>query len=196
MVNLLEQAVFFDRDGTLIKDKHYLDDPSEVEWIDGAKTTLRTVQNRGFKIIIVTNQSGVARGMMTEEDVQAIHDRIRRDLTNDGITVDDFYYCPYLAEAEVEEYRKDSRLRKPAPGMLQDAEQDHNLDLSRCVMVGDKSSDVEAGQRAGCRTVLVRTGKSSELDSVHDFDVNPDHVVDSVEHVPSVIGDTRRETGV
>lgn len=178
----MNQAVFFDRDGTLIKDKHYLDNPDEVEWYEGTFGTLRALRDAGYKIVVVTNQSGVARGKFGEETVQAIHERMERDLADEGIEVEGFYYCPYLEEADVERYRRDSDLRKPSPGMLLEAAEDHDLDLGASVMVGDKPSDVEAGNRVGCRTILVETGKSVD-DEAFTGKAEPDVVLPSIADV-------------
>lgn len=164
----MDRAIFFDRDGTLIEDKHYLGDPEEVEWYDGAFESIRRLRDAGYKLIIVTNQSGVARGKITESDVESVHDRITADLKAHDLTVDDFYYCPYHTEAKLDEYRKDSSLRKPSPGMLMKARGDHDLDLANSYMVGDKPSDVRAGLRAGTNAVLVRTGK--EIDADEEFE--------------------------
>lgn len=176
----VKKAVFLDRDGTLIHDKHYLDTPEGVEWYDGAFEALRSLEDAGYHLVIVTNQSGVARGKMTEQDVHAIHERMRKDLEGEGIEVKDFYYCPYLKDAKVEEYRRDSDLRKPSPGMLLKAAEEHDLDLASSYMIGDKPSDVEAGARAGTRTILVQTGKTVDLKDLPEDHREPDHVSESI----------------
>jgi len=108
-----------------------------------------------FKVVVVTNQSGVARGLFTELDLAAIHDRLRELLGREGATLDGLYYCPYHPEGVVEAYRKDSHWRKPGAGMLFAAAADLSLDLRRSWMVGDWPTDVEAGRRAGCRTIYL-----------------------------------------
>lgn len=184
----MSSAVFFDRDGTLIKDKHYLDDPGDVEWFEGAFRTIRNLKQQGYRVIVVTNQSGVARGKFTEADVKAIHQRMRDDLAEVGLTPDAFYYCPYLPEAKRKKYRKSSPLRKPNPGMLLKARDRYSLTLCRSYMVGDRYSDVEAGNRAGCRTILLRTGKSDgRNDDDETESATPDTVLDSVAEVGSYI---------
>jgi D-glycero-D-manno-heptose 1,7-bisphosphate phosphatase len=183
----MKPAVFFDRDGTLIYDKNYLDDPDDIEWYDGVFDTLRRLQEEGYEIVIITNQSGVARGMFGEETVKAIHDRMRDELIGEGIRPIGFYYCPFLEDAAVEEYRKDSDLRKPSPGMLIQAGEEHDLDLSNSYMVGDKASDVEAGNRAGCRTILVTTGKSQNLSNRTELDVAPNRIVPAISDVVSCV---------
>jgi D-glycero-D-manno-heptose 1,7-bisphosphate phosphatase len=186
----LSQAVLLDRDGTLIHDKHYLDTPEGVEWHDGAFEALRRLEEAGYRLFVVTNQSGVARGKMTEEDVQSIHERMRENLQKNDIVVEDFYYCPYLEDAKDPEYRRESNLRKPSPGMLLEAKEDYDLDLTNSYMIGDKPSDVEAGARAGTSTILVNTGKDVRPDEFPaDYD-SPDHRVDSLPEASRVIRTT------
>lgn len=173
----MSAAIFMDRDGTLIKDKDYLSDPGEVEWFPGVFRALKNLRDFGFELIIVTNQSGVARGYFDEETVQGVNDRIRKDLTREGIEITDIYYCPSHPEAEVEKYRRNLHLRKPAPGMLEKAVVEHELDTSGSYMVGDKLSDVECGARIGCTTVLVKTGKNIDVEKESQFpEQNPDHI--------------------
>ncbi len=183
----MKPAVFFDRDGTLIRDRDYLDDPDDVEWYNGAMEAIRNLRNGGFEIVIVTNQSGVARGLFNEETVRNIHDRMRRDLTEEGISPPYFYYCPYLEDATVEEYRKDSYFRKPSPGMLLQASEDHNLDLPASYMVGDKQSDLKAGHRAGTATILLRTGKAEGMTQDELNEMNPDKILPEISGVASFI---------
>lgn len=177
----MTKAVFLDRDGTLIKDKNYLDTPDGVEWFDGAFEALERLSESGFKLVVITNQSGVARGYMTEEDVDAIHDRIRKDLEAHGLHLEGVYYCPFLEDGDVEEYAKDSPLRKPSPGMLHQAREDLGISLEESWVVGDKVSDVKAGRRGGCYTVLVRTGKGSDAEAEFEGrNEKPDAIVDDI----------------
>lgn len=149
-------AVFVDRDHTLIDDPGYISDPDQVHLLDGIADGLRRLREAGLPVIVVSNQSGVARGLFTEQDLEAIHQRLRSDLQEHGADVDAIYYCPFLdgPEAVVEEYRRDSNLRKPKPGMLLKAAREMNLDLIRSWMIGDSDRDVQAGRSAGCRTIL------------------------------------------
>jgi D-glycero-D-manno-heptose 1,7-bisphosphate phosphatase len=150
-------AVFVDRDNTLIHDPGYLRDPEQVKLLPGSADAIRRLRIAGWPIIVVSNQSGVARGYLTEKDVAAIHERMIGLLESEGSGVDAIYYCPYLdgAEAICPEYRKDSDLRKPKPGMLLLAAREHGLDLARSWMIGDGERDVQAGKSAGCRTILL-----------------------------------------
>ena len=141
----MRTAVFLDRDGTIIRDEHYLHDPSRVRLLDHAAEGLRLMQAMGFDLFIVTNQSGVARGYMTERDVQAVNDELLRQLRTHGVHIHDVRYCPHL---------KGCSCRKPAPGMLLDLAYRHGIDMSRSVMIGDKHADVQAGLAAGCHALL------------------------------------------
>jgi len=151
-----QPAVFLDRDGTLIEDSGYLADPAGVKLLPGAELAVKSLAGGGYKIVVVTNQSGVARGMFTEETLERIHDEMSRQLREKGAQIDAIYYCPYHPAAAVPEYSKDSSLRKPAPGMLLKAAKDFDIKLADSWMVGDDPRDVEAGQRAGCRTILIQ----------------------------------------
>ena len=142
------KAVFFDRDGTLIIDKVYLNDPEQIVYLDGVFDALKDLRDHGFKFVIVTNQSGVARGIVSIENLDEIHRRISAEFAKHEIKFDGIYYAPYSVESNHE-------LRKPNPGMLTLAAQELNLDLSQSWIVGDRMTDVEAGHRAGCRTVLL-----------------------------------------
>jgi len=150
-------AVFFDRDGTLIEDPGYLNHPDQVKLLDGAAEILKELKRLGYQTVIVTNQSGVARGIVSEEMLGRIHDRLGELLAQKGAALDGVYYCPYHPEGVIPKYRQDSDWRKPEPGMLLAAAQDLDIDLTRSWMVGDSPRDVEAGHRAGCRTILLRS---------------------------------------
>ena len=180
-------AVFVDRDNTLIDDPGYISDPDQVHLLDGVADGLRRLREAGLPVIIVSNQSGVARGMFTEQDLETIHQRLRSDLQEQAADVDAIYYCPYLEgpEAVVEEYRRDSNLRKPKPGMLLKAAREMNIDLIRSWMIGDSDRDAQAGRTAGCRTILtwrVDNTQNSVADYVtRDFSTAVDIVLDSLD---------------
>jgi D-glycero-D-manno-heptose 1,7-bisphosphate phosphatase len=147
------RAVFFDRDGTLMEEAHYCGDPAEVRVYPGVSETLRRLKNAGFRIVVVTNQSGIGRGLITEEQYRAVEAEFLRQV-GDGL-VDATYFCPDAPDAP-------SLRRKPEPGMLLEAAADFEIDLSRSYLVGDKSADIECGRRVGVRTILVRTGYGAE----------------------------------
>ena len=148
----LTPAVFLDRDGTLMHDAGYVGDPSLVEVYPGVREALARLKARGFKTVIVTNQSGIQRGHFTEADFHAVQARFE-ELIGPGL-IDAMYYCADHPDAATDR-------RKPGPGMLLEAARDHALDLARSWMVGDRAGDVEAGNRAGVRSILVRTGEGA-----------------------------------
>lgn len=152
-----DPAVFVDRDNTLIKDPGFIDRPEQVELLPGTADALSRMRACGYRLIVVSNQSGVARGLIREEQLAQVHDRLRELLAAQGVVVDAIYACPYLDgdQAVVRKYRRDSPLRKPRPGMLLQAACERDLDLARSWMIGDRATDVEAGAAAGCHTILV-----------------------------------------
>jgi D,D-heptose 1,7-bisphosphate phosphatase len=152
-----DKAVFLDRDNTIMDDPGYIGDPSLVRLLPGVEQAIKSLQAAGYKIVVVTNQSGIARGLLTEAMLERIHDELRRQLAIKEAYLDAIYYCPYHPEGTVEGYAIDSGLRKPRPGMLLKAAGEMDLELAGSWMVGDSPRDIEAGQRAGCRTIRVRT---------------------------------------
>ncbi len=153
---MANRAVFLDRDNTIIDDPGYLSDPSAVKLLAGVELAIKSFAQAGFKVVVVTNQSGIARGFLTEETLDEIHNEMRRRLSAKGARIDGLYYCPYHPEATVEAYAVDSDLRKPNPGMLLKAGREMDIDLTNSWMIGDSPRDVEAGRRAGCHTIRIR----------------------------------------
>jgi D-glycero-D-manno-heptose 1,7-bisphosphate phosphatase len=190
-------AVFLDRDGTIVREVDYLRSVEELRLLPGAGNAIRHLNEAGLAVVVVSNQSGVARGLLTEADVTRIHDVLRRRLRRYKARLDGIYYCPHHPEGRVVRYRLRCRCRKPAPGLLQRAARDLGLDLHRCLAVGDAARDVEAGRRAGCRTVLVRTGYGAESESRWGSDPPPDHVADSLAAaVPWILREAAGSSGV
>lgn len=142
-------AAFLDRDGVINVDSGYVGRWEDFEYLPDAVEGLKQLQNAGFKLFVVTNQSGIARGYYTEDDFLALTKAMTADLSAKGVKLAAVYYCPYLEDADLEPYRVASYLRKPEPGMLIKAAQDHDIDVSRSIMVGDKVSDMVAAERAG-----------------------------------------------
>jgi histidinol-phosphate phosphatase family protein len=138
----VKPALFLDRDGTLIVDTGYPRDPELVEVLPGAIEALRELQ-RDYVLVIISSQSGIARGLITETQARAVHERVIELFAQGGVTFAGAYYCKHLPDAGCP-------CRKPAPGLLHDAAREHDLDLASSIMVGDKESDVEAGKAAGC----------------------------------------------
>jgi D-glycero-D-manno-heptose 1,7-bisphosphate phosphatase len=177
---MARRAVFLDRDGTVIKEANYLRSVRQLRLIPGAAQAIHRLNAAGFAVVITTNQSGVARGLLTEPALAAIHEALRKRLTRRGARLDAIYYCPHHPEARVAAYRRRCRCRKPAPGMLLRAARDLDLDLRASFVVGDSARDLEAGRRAGCRTVLVRTGYGAKGAPLPAGEPAPDYVADNL----------------
>jgi len=148
-------AVFIDRDGTLNVDRHYLHRFEDWEWIPGAVEAIKAFNEAGFLVIVISNQAGVARGMYSEADIKVLHARVDNELRRLGARIDAYYYCPHHPEFGE---NRDCACRKPSPGLIFQAQQDWSIDLSRSWMIGDKLSDIEAGEAAGVESILVATG--------------------------------------
>ena len=151
-------AVFLDRDGTINQERNYLHRIEEFELLPGVPQALKTLQDASFLLVVVSNQSGVARGYFSLEDVRRINDHMSRQLARYEVILDGIYICPHHPTAGIGEFLQDCNCRKGRPGMLLQAAQDLNIDLQRSYMIGDKLSDIQAGNAAGCSSLLVRTG--------------------------------------
>ncbi len=153
-------AVFFDRDNTLNVDPGYLGDPEKVRLFDGVGEGIYKLKNEcGFNIIVVSNQSGISRGLITQNQVEAVNNRINELLKNFNTSIDAFYYCPF--HPDLDSYEK-SQCRKPSPQMIFKAAKDFNIDLKRSYFVGDSESDIECGINAGIKTVLINYENDNE----------------------------------
>ncbi len=153
----MNRAVFLDRDGTILVEKNYLSRPEDVEIFPGAGAALKRLQDAGFKLIIVTNQSGIGRGYYTMADAEKVNARLCDDLARDGVRFEKIYIAPEAPD-------QPSRGRKPSPQFLFDARDEFNLDLSQSFMIGDKLIDLEWGRNAGVRkSILARTGYGAKL---------------------------------
>lgn len=153
----MKRAAFLDRDGTINIEKEYLHQIADFEFIPGAVEAIRLLNKAQIMVVVVTNQSGVARGFYTEEDVENLHHHITAVLKPFGAHVDAWLYCPHHPDGRGS-YALPCTCRKPLPGMLQEAARRYDIDLDNSTMIGDKLADIEAGKAAGCRTILVRTG--------------------------------------
>ncbi len=158
------RAVFLDKDGTLVEDIPYNVEPGLIRPVDGAWESLRLLQAAGFHLIVISNQSGVARGYFTEEDLLPVEERLRAIFEAVGVSLTAFYYCPHHPQGKVSRYAVVCDCRKPKPGMLYRAAQEYGIDLASSWMIGDILDDVEAGNRAGCRTVLIDNHHETEWD--------------------------------
>ncbi|MEO0475244.1 MAG: HAD-IIIA family hydrolase [Planctomycetota bacterium] len=154
----MQPAVFLDLDNTIISVVEAVTDPDAVSLIQGAAPAIASLRGLGYKVVVVANHEGVARGKLTEDDVQAIHARVSELVkqTANGAVIDAFYYCPFHPKGNLKQYKKDHPTRKPKPGMLQQAAEDMRLDLATSWMIGDELADVQAGHAAGARTILLR----------------------------------------
>ena len=152
------RAVFLDRDGTMIEDVGYLDRLERLRLFPYTIDAVRLLNAADFKIIVVTSQNGVANGILTEEFLGETHAHLSRLFDASGAKVDGYYYCPHSPQATVERYRIDCECRKPKPGMILTAARDHDIDLSRSIVIGDRWRDIEMGLAAGTNAMLVETG--------------------------------------
>ena len=158
---MTNRAIFLDRDGTLVHARHYPSRPEQLVLYNGVDTGLRALQQAGFQLIVITNQAGIARGYFGESELALMHAHVEHELAQRGVQVDGFYHCPHHPDGVVAGLSFACECRKPQPGMLLRAAADHAIDLARSWFVGDILDDVEAGRRAGCRTVLVDLGTES-----------------------------------
>lgn len=156
------KAIFFDRDGTLNVDVDYLHDPAAFAWTEGAIDAVRWANAHGYLAIVVTNQSGVARGYFPECDVTRLHDWMNAELQKCGAHIDAFYYCPHHPAAKIPAYRKDCDCRKPAPGLLLRALREYDIDPAASLMIGDARRDITCAEQAGVRGVLYTGGDLCE----------------------------------
>jgi histidinol-phosphate phosphatase family protein len=155
-------AVFFDKDGTLVEDVPYNVDPNRMWLTTRASEGLRTLNRAGYRLVVFTNQSGVARGYFREEALRPVEQHLRGMLRQIGVPLQGFYYCPHHPDGVVAQYAIQCSCRKPAPGMLLRAAHEQGLDLRRSWVIGDILNDIEAGRRAGCKTILLDNGNETE----------------------------------
>ena len=160
--NKHQAAVFLDRDGTINEEVGYLDRLEKLRLIPGAAEAIRLINESGMKTVVVTNQSGVARGFFTEAFVDEVHTHLREMLREEGASLDGFYFCPHHPTEGRGRYLRSCNCRKPSPGLLLRAAEELHLDPARSYMVGDTLKDIEAGARAGVQGILVRTGYGEE----------------------------------
>ena len=174
-------GVFLDRDGTVNEEVDFLTDPGQLRLIPGAGAAVRSLNRRNLPVCIISNQSGVARGFLTEGDLGPIHARLREALAAEGAAVDRIYYCPHHPTEGIAPYRTACECRKPAPGMVLQGARELGLDPRRSFVVGDRIVDVQAGKAVGARTILVLTGYGTRsVEECRAAGVQPDHVAPSL----------------
>ena len=176
----MKPAVFLDRDGTIVEEAGYLDRLDRLVFFPFAIDAVRLLQRAGYGLVIVTNQAGIGRGMYDEQFVKDTHGVMTKRFAESGVKVDGYYYCPHHPEATVERYRRNCDCRKPGAGMLREAAAHLDLDLRRSYAIGDKWTDVQAGQAAGARGILVRTGYGRQSEAFPPPGLNDPIVMDNV----------------
>jgi D,D-heptose 1,7-bisphosphate phosphatase len=178
--------VFLDKDGTLVENVPYNVDCSRIRFADGAEQALLCLQERGFRIVVVTNQPGVALGRYSSEDVERVGEWLRHKLALRGVFLSGFYWCPHHPDGVVPELRSSCVCRKPQPGLILRACRELNLDAASSWMIGDILDDVEAGRAAGCRTVLLDIGHETEW-SISDSSRLPHHAVGDFREIARIV---------
>ncbi|HEY5504130.1 MAG TPA: HAD-IIIA family hydrolase [Sedimentisphaerales bacterium] len=179
------KAIFLDRDNTIIEDPGYINNPDQVKLLEGVTEPLSELKAMGYKLVVVSNQSAVAKGIVTEEALGQIHKRLEQLLAEKGVLLDRIYYCPYHIDGVIPKYRRDSDWRKPNPGMLLAAGKDMDINLPESWMVGDSPSDIEAGARAGCRTIML-AGRTHEQ-KIKPGEPGPDYRAVNLKEVVNII---------
>lgn len=180
----MNRAVFLDRDGVINKDHGYVHQVDDFEYIEGVFDACAELQKAGYKLVVVTNQSGIARGMYSEDDFASLTEWMDWNFADKGVDLDGIYYCPHHPEKGLGEYKQDCDCRKPKPGMLLSAAQFLKIDLGASIMVGDKRDDMLAAKAAGVPTkILVRSGKSVTQEAIDEATL----VVDSIADIPAAI---------
>jgi D-glycero-D-manno-heptose 1,7-bisphosphate phosphatase len=172
------RCVLLDRDGTIVFERGYIRDPDEIELLPGAAAALRRLAKSSLALAVVTNQSAVGRGLLTEERLGEIHQRLRELLAAEGVALAGIYFCPHIPE-------DGCACRKPETGLFESASRELGFLPSESFVIGDKECDVELGQRAGATTILVRTGYGDDVD--RDGSVSPDYVADDLAEAAGII---------
>jgi len=176
-------AIFIDRDGTINEDVGYVASPDDMIIYSWVAEAVRLINDARLKAIVVTNQAGVARGMYSEADLRMINERMTNQLKREGARIDAVYYCPHHPQYGDERYRAECECRKPQPGMLHAAAREHNIDLARSFVIGDKASDINLATSVGARGVLVLTGYGSETLAQRDRrPCEPEFVAENLLH--------------
>ena len=159
---MANRAVFIDRDGTMAKDVNYCRRPEDFVLFPNTARAIKLLNEHGFKVIVVTNQSGIARGYFTEETLAQIHKKMKQELAEEGARVDGIYYCPHHPDDNCD-------CRKPKPKLVLQAAREHDIDLKRSFVVGDLSMDIELGKAAGCKTILLRNSPQEDTGISQDY---------------------------
>lgn len=180
-----KKTVFLDRDGTINIEKNYLYKREDFSFIQGAPEAVALLKNSGYRVIVVSNQAGVARGYYTEDDVKVLHEFVNEELKKWNTGIDAFYYCPHHPTAGKGKYKRECECRKPRTGLLERAVADFPTDMDLSWMIGDNKSDIEAGAAFGVRTILVRTGYGKQLE-LENY-VGYDYIADDLYHAVKIV---------
>jgi len=163
----VNKAVFLDRDGTIARDVHYCRRPEDFEILPSVPEAIKLLNENSFKVVVITNQSGIARGYFTEETLAQIHQKMKDELAKYGARVDAIYYCPHHPD-------DGCQCRKPKTALFLKAAEEHNIALKNSYMVGDQQMDIDAGKALGCKTALVTTGPQPPVPSPQSVNLNPE----------------------
>lgn len=163
------KAVFIDRDGTINKNTGYIDKPSDLHIYPGVAESIKELKGIGFKIFIITNQSGIARGFFNEEILEKIHEKMKKEFELKGAKIDAIYYCPHHPDEKCS-------CRKPETGLLKKAINDFDIDVNQSFIIGDRMLDIEAGYKVGCRTVLIPENVELVKKEIKESDIKPDKI--------------------
>ncbi|MEK7818677.1 MAG: HAD family hydrolase [Bacteroidota bacterium] len=182
-------AVFLDRDGTIIENVPYLANPNELKFLPNSVEAIRLLNEIGVKVFVITNQSGIARGFLSEEILNDIHFRMHEILKSNNAKIDKFFYCPHLIDSTIEKYSVDCDCRKPKSGLILQAFNKYNIDLNSSFVIGDSAADMLAGKNVGAFTILVQTGygKRDKDSSVSSTDFVANDLLDAVKFISSKI---------
>ena len=177
----MHTALFLDRDGTINEEVDYLSSVNQLRLIDGSAEAIREANQLGLKVFIITNQSGIARGMLTEHNLKEVHTKLLELLNDNNAHVDAIYYCPHHPDAIESQYRKDCDCRKPNIGMLTKAQNEFNIDLKKSFVIGDRAIDIQTGNNAGATSILVLTGYGKEEQRLlRQHDARADYIAENL----------------
>lgn len=182
----MNRAVFLDRDGVITREPpYYAHKISQLRLLPRAAEAIRLLKENGFLVITVSNQAGIARGYYGEAEAELFNEAMKQRLAKRGAVIDAIYYCPHHPEAKEARYRLDCDCRKPRPGMLLAAKEEFDIDFGRSFLIGDKLTDIEAGRRVGCKTIVVRCGQGTEQlqNNRIECDFVANDLYDAVKHI-------------
>jgi D-glycero-D-manno-heptose 1,7-bisphosphate phosphatase len=181
----MNSAVFLDKDGTLIPDVPYNVDPELIVLQDNTIEGLKKLKAKGYLLIVISNQAGVARGFFKEEALDQVKEKLQQLMQSKGVELDGFYFCPHHPDGTIREYAMDCNCRKPKAGMFLKAAKDFNIDLSKSWMIGDILHDVEAGNSAGCKSILIDNGNETEwyMNEFRKPDYMANNINDAANHI-------------